>query len=276
MKAKNLIRLSVLNLFLLFSAGVAADLVLSKGGPSGQWFNPDRNGEGFYVEIIEGSPMQIGVAMYSYDADGDPLWVVGNIAIDANDESAAIPVFEFNGPVWGAGYDPADLNTIPFGTLTARFPTCDTALFAMQTNGTLPSYNYSLLRITSVVGVGCTEPLPEPPTGLTPGHWTGPGVCFMVSNDGKSIVGGNLSECDAQNAFDSNLEGITNGLDECNVNAGCEGVWPIVNGKFECTNNKGELATGTFNSTTGASGFAYEDAAGEGEYCTATWTASPK
>ena len=268
--------MTALNLFLFFSAGVLADLVLSEGGPTGQWWNPERDGEGFFIEIIDtGSGNQIGVAMYTFDADGDPLWIVGNAVIGSNDTSASIPVFEFNGPSWGAGYDVADLNRIPFGTLTAQFPTCDTALFSVQTDGTLPSYSYSTLRITSVEGVGCTEPPPEPPTGLTPGKWSGAGVCFMVSADGTQIIGGNLSECDAQLAFDSNLEGISNALDECNVNAGCEGVWPIVDGKFSCANNQGELATGTFNSTTGASGYAYEDAAGEGEYCTATWTASP-
>ena len=107
-------------------------------------------------------------------------------------------------------------------------------------------------------------------------QWSGAGVCFMVSEDGKSIIGGNLSECDAQAAFDSNLEGITNGLDECNVNTSCEGVWDIVDGKFSCLNELGELAIGTFSSTTAASGQAFEDAGGQGEYCTANWSATPE
>lgn len=276
MMRERLIRISVLNLFLFFSTGVFADLVLSEGGPSGQWFNPERNGEGFYVEIIDASPMQIGVAMYSYDANGDPLWVVGNVAIDNDDEIVEIPVFEFNGPVWGPGYDPDDLNTIPFGTITANFPTCDTALFSIETNGALADGNYSLIRITSVEGVGCNEP-PDPPTGTPTGLWTGPGVCFMVSPDGKSIVGGEGSGCDAQAAFDSNLEGFTNQGEgeECNVNASCEGVWPIVDGTFTCLNDLGEIATGTIHSATSASGFAIDNDTGQLEFCRASWTASP-
>ena len=218
--------------------------------------------------------MQFGVAMYSYDADGVPLWVVGTVGIDDDAEMAVVPVAEFDGPSWGSGYDEADLNPMPFGTITVQFPTCDTALFSVKPDGPLENFSYSLVRLTTVEQVVCTDP-PEPPTGITPGHWSGPGVCFMVSDDGTRIEGGNLSECDAQNAFDSNLEGLTNGLDECNVNAGCEGVHQIVDGKFSCVNEAGELAIGTFNSTTGASGYAYEDAAGQGEYCTATWTATP-
>jgi hypothetical protein len=252
-----------------------ANLVLSEGGPTGQWFNPERGGEGFYIEIIKANPMQIGIAMYSFNAQGEPLWIVGNVAIGANDEVVGIPVFEFNGPVWGSGYDSDDLNTIPFGTITVRFPTCDTALFSIQTDGPLQNGDYSLIRLTSVEGVGCTEP-PDPPTaGLTPGKWSGHGVCFMVSADGTEIFGGNLSECSTQAAFDSNLDGITNEARNCKVVAKCEGVWPIVDGKFTCLNELGELAIGTFTSTTSASGWAFEGEGGVGEFCTAKWTATP-
>ena len=59
------------------------------------------------------------------------------------------------------------------------------------------------------------------------------------------------------------------------VNANCEGIWPIVDGKFTCVNELGEMAIGTFNSDTGASGRAFEDAGGQAEYCSASWTASP-
>jgi hypothetical protein len=184
-------------------------------------------------------------------------------------------VFEFNGPVWGPGYDPGDLNTVPFGTITVNFPTCDTALFSINTEGALQSGSYSLIRITSVAGVGCQEP-PDPPTGLPSGRWSGPGVCFTVSADGKNIVGGEGSSCDAQTAFDSDLEGITNQEGrECNVNVSCEGVWPIVDGTFTCVNELGEMAIGTFNSATSAAGFAFEDDGGQLEYCRASWTASP-
>ena len=269
------INFCVMGLLAFFSSGAMANLVLSEGGPTGQWFNPERNGEGFYIEIIEGSPMQIGVAMYSFNAQGEPLWVVGNVAIDANDEVVGIPVFEFNGPVWGSGYDSDDLNTIPFGTITVRFPTCDTALFSIQTDGPLQNGDYSLIRLTSVKGVGCTEPPDSPPSGITTGEWSGLGVCFMVSQDGTQIIGGNLSECTAQAAFDSNLEGISNELRECNVTTSCEGVWPIVDGKFTCLNERGELAFGTFTSNTSASGSAFEPEGGVGEFCSASWSATP-
>ena len=259
-----------------FSSAAVADLVLAEGGPTGQWFNPERNGEGFYIEIIEGSPMQIGIAMYSYDANGNPLWLVGNIAIGTDDQSADIPVFQFDGPKWGPGYDPGDLNRTPFGNILVRFPTCDTALFYVLSNVGLESGNYSLIRITSVEGVGCTEPADPPPVGITTGKWAGHGVCFMVNPEGTHIVGGNLSECDAQAAFDSNLDGISNEGNNCKVTTQCEGVWPIVEGSFVCANSQGELAHGTFTSNTSAAGSAFEPEGGIGEFCSTAWTATPE
>jgi hypothetical protein len=61
-------------LLLSFTTNTFANLILTEGGPTGQWWNPAREGEGFFVEIIDGgNTNQIGVAMYSFDADGDPL-----------------------------------------------------------------------------------------------------------------------------------------------------------------------------------------------------------
>lgn len=277
MSSKRLIRFCILGIVMFFSSNTMANLVLSDGGPSGQWFNSIRSGEGFFIEIIAGPPEQISVAMYSFDENGDPLWLVGNVPIDSNDEIVDIPVFEFNGPVWGPGFDSDDLNTIPFGTITVMFPTCDTALFSVQSNGALQSGDYSLIRLTSVKGVGCTEPPEPPPENFPSGRWQGMGgnVCFMVSEDGTEIFGGDLSTCNAQSAFDSNLDGISNEGRECTVNVGCEGVWPIVDGKFTCFNDAGQLATGEFTSATSARGTTYEGEGGKGEFCSADWTASP-
>jgi hypothetical protein len=261
---------------MFFSSAAWASLVLSEGGPTGQWWNPARDGEGFFVEIIDtGSGNQIGIAMYTFDAVGDPLWIVGNVPIGSNDEIADIPVFEFNGPSWGSDYDMGDLNRIPFGTITVVFPTCDSALFSVQPDGALQAGDYSLVRITSVEGVGCTEPVEPPPAGITAGKWAGPGVCFMVNSAGTHIIGGNLSECDVQAAFDSNLDGLSNDGRGCKVTAQCEGTWPIVDGKFTCASDLGQLAFGTFTSNTSASGWAFEGEGGIGEFCSAIWSATP-
>jgi hypothetical protein len=262
-----------------FSSAAVADLVLSEGGATGQWYNPERNGEGFYIEVIDmGGSNQIGIAMYSYDENGEALWVVGNVAISPSDTVVQIPVFRFDGPSWGADYDPDDLNQASFGDITVKFPTCDTALFQVNSSqaGGLPGGSYPLVRITKIEGISCIEPTPPPPAqGYTPGTWRGTGVCFNVGQDGLTLteVG---STCDGNAAFDSRIDtGISDGGIGCSVTAECDGVWPIVDGKFACTGELGTLAIGTFSSATSASGLAIEPEAGANDYCTAVWSASP-
>ena len=184
-------------------------------------------------------------------------------------------LFRYDGPVWGPNYDTEDLNETAFGTMTARFPNCETALFSIQSDGALQSGDYSLVRLTEVVGVECKEPV-DPPSGITTGTWSGFGVCFHVSADGNSLIGGETSGCSAQSAFDSNLDGITNEFKDCKASPGCEGIWFIRDGEFFCANEGGELAIVTFNSDNSASGWAFEGEGGVGEFCSAPWTATPE
>ena len=263
-------------LILSMSFNLMADLILSEGGATGTYFNAARSGEGFYVEIIEfpDGSRGISVAMYSFDENGEQLWLVGTSGVGAADRSANITLFRYDGPVWGPNYDPKDLNETAFGTMFAKFPNCDTALFSIQSDGALQSGDYSLVRLTEVVGVECKEPV-DPPSGITTGTWSGFGVCFHVSADGNSLVGGESSGCSAQSAFDSNLDGITNEFKDCKVTAKCEAKWPIRDGKFYCVNEVGEMAIGTFDSDNSASGWGFEGEGGVGEFCSAPWTATP-
>ncbi len=272
---KHLIILSILSLLLCFSTTALADLVLADGEATGQWFNPERSGEGFYIEIINtGGSQQIGVAMFTFDDSGAPLWVSGNVAIGPNDEVVAIPVFQFDGPAWGPGFDSDDLNITPFGTITVRFPTCDTALFSVVTEGDLQNGNYSLVRLTDIEGIECNDPPSEPQ--VRPGTWRGTGLCFNVSADGRSLTEAG-SACDGNAAFDSRLEdGISDEGVGCNVDAECDGIWQIEGGKFACTGELGTLAVGTFGSATSASGLAFEPEGGVGDICAAAWSATPE
>ena len=184
---KKFILKTVLTAFCLafMAASAQAGLNLADGTASGQWWNPTRDGEGFYIEVIDtGGNLQIGVAMYSYDETGNQLWLVGNVAIADGDQGAKVPVFLIEGPVWGTSYDPADKSTTDFGTITVRFPSCDTALFNVQSNVEgLESGSYSLARATDLVGIDCTNPPPATEDVATPGQWTGEDICFFINTE---------------------------------------------------------------------------------------------
>jgi hypothetical protein len=270
---------------LLFLAGNAmADLIIAEGKPTGQWYNPDRDGEGFYVEVIDsGETIQLGIAMYSYDAEGRQLWVVGNAPVGAGATAVTVPVVQIDGPVWGSGYDPDDLNTTDFGTITARFTSCNSALFQVRTNVDLEDLEYPAVRLTNVVGIECVDTSPPPPpTGLTAGKWVGDGVCINVAADGKSLTTVN-STCPNLASIWLDITGtqvdINGEIDPevCKVDATCLVDAPISadTGFFQCVTEHG-LAEGWFNSATNAYGNGVQTGATLGSFCGATWTAAPE
>ena len=239
--------------FLLLSTQIAyAQLNLADGTPSGQWYNPNRDGEGFYVEVIgEGDNLQIAVAMYSYDANGNQLWLVGNAAIADGDQGAKVPVVLIDGPVWGTQYDPADRQTTQFGDIIVRFPSCDRAYFMVQSNVQgLESGNYSLARLTEIVGMDCTDPPPAAGETVTPGQWTGEGVCFFVNTEpsGGFPPGTRIQTNDLCNGF--SIEAEVPGVEvdikgetgpACQAKAECPSTQGI---NFPGSNSYGQMTCG--------------------------------
>jgi hypothetical protein len=274
---------------LVFVSGNAvAGLNLANGYATGQWYNQQRDGEGFFVEVIgEGENLQISVAMYSYNEQGEQLWLVGNVPIASGDVVATVPVFLIEGPVWGTAYDPADRVTTEFGTIVVQFPTCSSAIFNVNSNvAGLESGSYSLVRLTEIVGMDCVEP-PPPDTGpppsssdITPGFWTGEGVCFFVNAEGTRIV--EADECDTGKSFSAEIPGIQIDLDgrpdgeDCPANVACDAAWDIVTKtsaqgvetvEMTCVNEFGGVGWIIFDTGSRARVRAYDGVDPDGRLC---------
>jgi hypothetical protein len=265
-------------MFLLILSGfistTQADLILAEGESTGQWYNPERDGEGFFVEIfvIDGKEW-ISIAMFTYDENGDQMWLTGVAELNSGQTFASIDVQRFDGPVWGPDYDMDDLNPMPFGQINVGFPNCDSGMFQVVTDVGLANGNYGVVRLTDIKGIECHDPDP-PQQAYTPGRWKGQGVCFYVAPDGLSITATG-STCDEGLAFDSNLQGLNGNANTCGVEAECRGKWTINNGTFNCVSEAGTLAIGNFASANSATGVAIEGEVGHDDICTAAWTASP-
>lgn len=256
---------------LMISSVSLAQVSLTEGGVSGQWYNANRDGEGLFVEIVDsGDSQQISVAWFTYDTDGFQMWLVGNVVLEGS-TSVTIPVVVTNGPKFGQDYDMADLNRQTWGTLTLTFPDCNTALlsYASSVDG-FGSGAINLVRLTNLTQVRCTDVEPPPGSGITPGRWSGNQVCFNVSQDGRTLTSEG-STCDNGRAFDSDIDSTNNG-NPCDAEVQCQGVIAIVDGSFSCTSS-GEIAVGTFHSESSASGAAQETETSG--VCTANWTATP-
>ena len=288
MKAKYIFR----NIFIVVSlaaltTNAMAAIELGNGSASGQWYDPNRNGEGFFVEEIgEGDNRQIAVAMYSFDESGNQLWFSGSTPITPGDLGAIVPVIQVDGPMWGSGFDPADANITEFGTVTVNFTSCTTALFSVESDiPELESFDYSTVRLTSITSVSCQDqPIQEPGMGITPGLWLGPGGCFFVNAEGTKLVESDL--CDNGKALSGeyvgieiNINGQTN-AQACQANAVCDDVWDICMDCYpvsvSCTTGGGSAANVFFESATSAKVELWQGGLGKGAVCYSTFTANPE
>jgi hypothetical protein len=255
----------------LVSSMCIAQVSLTDGGTSGSWYNPARDGEGIFVEIVQaGDGSRISVAWFTYDPDGFQMWLSGAADLVGNPTSVSIPVQVTNGPKFGTAYDPNDLNRDTWGTVTLAFNTCSTGLLSYASSSPdFGSGGINLTRLTTLEQVRCTEP--PPVTGLTPGRWTGSGVCFYVSQDGRSLTSEG-SICSSGRSVDTDIEAQRdeNGA-ICDVEVETRDTIVIIDGSFAYSRG-GESITGTFTSPTSATGVAQEV---ESSTCTGQWTVSP-
>ena len=135
-----------------------AQVDISEGGVSGEWFNPDRDGEGFFVEVVENNDqLQFVVAWFTYDEQGNQMWVVGAQPISSSTTTVLVPVQVTFGALFGDEFDPNDVVREDWGTLRWEFPDCNTARMDYDSfdfgSGTI-----DLTRLTKLKGVDCEEP----------------------------------------------------------------------------------------------------------------------
>ncbi len=92
-----------------------------KPGVSGQWFEPSRSGQGWFIQEVAAG--QIFIAWYSYDDQGQQYWLVGSGQVNqgvAQFDELLRPV----GTAFGADFDPAEVSLLPWGSLTITFSDC--------------------------------------------------------------------------------------------------------------------------------------------------------
>ena len=266
-------------LAVMFTGSLSANLVLADGGASGSWFNPDRDGEGLFVEIVTNSDDSQGlsVAWYTYDEFGEQMWLSGYGAIDETNTNVSVSVSVTNGPVFGPDYDKEDLNSVYWGTIAIQFQTCDQGNMTYTSSigygaGTIP-----LTRLTNVTQVNCVEPPAEIPP-VTPGMWTGPGVCMNVAADGLS-VSSEGSTCPGGVAFRAEVQGDQlGGGPACTVTVTCPDTYAIFptdttvpQPAFDCA-DLGGAAHGAFHEG-GVNGLVYDRDDSNG--CVGFWIATP-
>lgn len=125
-------------------------------GISGQWFDPSRSGQGWFLQEIEAN--RVFVSWYSYDAEGRQAWVVGDGRFEGRDL-----IFDelliTRGTVFGPDFAVEDIELEPWGNLRFSFSDCENAVAEYQS--TLPGFNSGILqaeRLTRLEDLDCQLP----------------------------------------------------------------------------------------------------------------------
>ena len=116
------------------------------GNMSGTWWNPARNGEGQFISFERVAGRNIAVlAYFTYDANGNPAWLVGSVEFQPGASRLTIPVIQGRGARFGVGFRSTDVITTPAGSVTLDFLACDRIGFGYS--GANDTFQFELSRL---------------------------------------------------------------------------------------------------------------------------------
>lgn len=122
---------------------------------AGSWYDPERAGEGFNIELLPpgqpGHVPRILVYWYTYapDGSGEPVWLSGMAHAYANEVSVPLHVSE--GGVFASRDNPALVERTPWGQVTLTFTSCTTGSITWTAeDANWPSGGYDIHRLGPV------------------------------------------------------------------------------------------------------------------------------
>lgn len=144
-------------LLLLAQAVPAAAAAVLQPGHAGHWTAPERDGEGWVLELLDADTALL--YWFTYDESGRQRWLT---AVGARGESDGGIHLHFpqlvvaRGARFGPAFDPADVVREAVGTARMHFDGCDRARFDFEAFG--QSASLQLGRLAHVMGTPCERP----------------------------------------------------------------------------------------------------------------------
>jgi endonuclease/exonuclease/phosphatase family metal-dependent hydrolase len=133
-------------------APVLADMNLAALAYSGSWYDPEHDGEGFMVQMLEDGRAYL--TWYTYDDQGQQMWLTG--VGDLNGSTVVIDeLYVTAGGVFGPGFDPEAVELTPWGSLVFTFDTCTSARVDYESGLGFGSGSLNPIRLTAIEGLEC-------------------------------------------------------------------------------------------------------------------------
>ncbi len=151
---------------------------------SGNWFNPDRSGEGCQL-TREADGITFILTCYVY-RDAGQVWMIGTgELVDGRIVSDNMVITR--GAQYGASFDPDDVERIPFGSVGIDFVDCNSGSVSMTP--VADGFEPVLLPMQRIVPVACDQGVPDPVNAVRAGNWYDPqrsGEGFQLAAEGAS------------------------------------------------------------------------------------------
>lgn len=121
---------------------------------SGAWFDPERAGEGWLLEALEGDAAAL--TWFTFDPEGHPAWLFGLGRLDSG-RLQIDDLRRLEGGRFGADFDPSALRDRHWGSLQIDFDGCDAGTLSYAASD--PGWGdgeHAVQRLTRLFDAGCT------------------------------------------------------------------------------------------------------------------------
>lgn len=152
------------------------DPFVVEAGTSSAWFDPERNGEGFMLEVLSDSLAVM--YWFTYDSQGKQDWYLAEGEIRGN--RIVFPeLIQVSGGEFGPGFDPDKVERSVVGSASFIWSSCAEGAMSWEVHRpgeTRRQGRMNLLRLSHVMGIDCGNVMlpPERPAGRLSGSWYDP------------------------------------------------------------------------------------------------------
>ncbi len=176
------------------TASALGDPFVVEAGISSAWYDPDRSGEGFVLEMLPAG--RAVMYWFTYDDSGQQDWYIATGNISGN-RIVFAQLLQVSGGVFGPGFDPAQVTENVVGSASFIWSDCDHGEMEWELSGD-GNYRHGLMtlqRLSRVMGIDCGH-VSLPPgqeearlsgSWFDPAH-AGEGYTLELLSDSQALV----------------------------------------------------------------------------------------